>query len=139
MGHVLCHVWWRHSIAFTIRGSTSDEWRITLQGRIGRVPGLRNPCLRWRRWKRLKHFVYFSKVSLDPLISSYHKSLISVNCTLSAWSKWGTCSATCGGGTQMRSRFVDQPAMNGGSPCSGESAESQACGTTACAGGDGKG
>ena len=58
-----------------------------------------------------------------------------INCTWSTWTTWGTCSATCGGGTQVRSRFIKETAQNGGTLCMGESAESQACGTSAC--GDG--
>ena len=58
-----------------------------------------------------------------------------VNCTWASWTTWGTCSATCGRGTQLRSRYVEYTAQNGGDPCSGESVESQACATTACGGG----
>ena len=56
---------------------------------------------------------------------------VSVNCTWSSWSPWDNCSATCGGGTKIRSRFVSQPSQNGGS-CSGKSAETQSCGETPC-------
>ena len=59
-------------------------------------------------------------------------SLISVNCTWSAWSPWTSCSATCGGGTHLRMRIVDQAALNGGEVCQGSPLESQACGTTEC-------
>ena len=53
---------------------------------------------------------------------------VSVNCTWSAWTAWTSCSATCGGGSQLRSRFVKEAAQNGGN-CEGDSVESQACGT----------
>ena len=65
-------------------------------------------------------------------------SLISVNCLWSDWNAWNDCSATCDGGTRLRSRFVKETAQNGGSQCTGGSAESQACGSAAC-GGSGKG
>jgi hypothetical protein len=45
------------------------------------------------------------------------------------WSGWGTCSATCGGGTQTRSCNNPAPANNG-SDCSGDAY--QACNTQAC-------
>ena len=60
-----------------------------------------------------------------------HKHLISVNCTWSVWTPWDDCSASCGGGVKLRSRFVKEAALNGGN-CDGKSAESQACRTTAC-------
>jgi len=45
------------------------------------------------------------------------------------WSAWGTCSKTCGGGTQTRTCTNPAPA-NGGATCSGSS--SQTCNTQAC-------
>ena len=58
--------------------------------------------------------------------------LISVNCMWSGWTPWNDCSASCGGGTQLRYRTVEQTAENGGQMCEGEPSESQACGTNAC-------
>ena len=58
--------------------------------------------------------------------------LMSANCTWSTWTAWNICSKTCDGGTQLRFRVVVQTAQNGGSQCVGESAQSQACETTAC-------
>jgi hypothetical protein len=50
------------------------------------------------------------------------------------WSAFGTCSKTCGGGTQSRTRLCDSPApSNGGLTCPGNSSESQNCNTQACA------
>ena len=54
----------------------------------------------------------------------------------SRWGKWDTCSATCGGGSQSRTRTCDNPAPeNGGAECdsngsSGE--ESRACNERDC-------
>ena len=59
-------------------------------------------------------------------------SLISVNCSWSNWNAWGDCSASCGGGTQLRNRIVEEAAQNGGEICQGSPSESQACGTTEC-------
>ncbi len=46
------------------------------------------------------------------------------------WSNWGSCSVSCGGGTQTRSCTNPTPA-NGGASCNGSS--SQSCNTQACA------
>ena len=56
----------------------------------------------------------------------------SVDCQWSTWSNWTDCSATCGGGTQLRSRLVEQVAQNGGLICSGSLVESKACNTQTC-------
>ena len=45
------------------------------------------------------------------------------------WSNWGTCSATCGGGTQTRTCTNPAPA-NGGANCEGDA--TQSCNTNAC-------
>lgn len=51
------------------------------------------------------------------------------------WEDWGTCSTTCGVGTQSRSRTCTNPApSNGGADCSGNASEPQACNLTACPG-----
>ncbi len=54
-----------------------------------------------------------------------------VDCVLSAWSDWSACTATCGGGTQTRTRTVITPAANGGAPC-GPLTETRACNEQAC-------
>jgi len=57
----------------------------------------------------------------------------SVNGNWGAWSAWGTCSKTCGSGTQSRTRLCNNPApANGGSNCMGSRSESQACNTQTC-------
>jgi hypothetical protein len=57
-----------------------------------------------------------------------------VDCAVSAWSAWGTCSATCGGGTQTQTRTVVTPSSNGGAACPALT-QSQACNTQACSSG----
>jgi len=49
------------------------------------------------------------------------------------WTAWGTCSLTCGGGSQSRSRLCNSPApANGGAACAGSSTEAQTCNTQGC-------
>lgn len=56
-----------------------------------------------------------------------------VNGQWSSWSKYGGCSATCGGGSQYRSRKCDNPApANGGEPCVGPSQQSRSCNSHPC-------
>jgi hypothetical protein len=54
-----------------------------------------------------------------------------VDCVVSNWSNWGECSATCGGGTQTRTRTIITPPANGGQQCPALS-EIQTCNTQAC-------
>eukprot|EP01047_Picozoa_sp_COSAG01_P079211 COSAG01_NODE_14935_length_1393_cov_18.225657_1_plen_325_part_01 len=56
-----------------------------------------------------------------------------INC-VGAWGSWGSCSATCGGGTQIRSFSTITAAANGGSACTAAqgATQSQTCGTTPC-------
>ncbi|XP_065055525.1 SCO-spondin-like isoform X2 [Rhopilema esculentum] len=52
-----------------------------------------------------------------------------------SWSKFGSCSKTCGGGTKSRSRPCNNPApLMGGESCSrlGSATESASCNTFAC-------
>jgi len=52
----------------------------------------------------------------------------------SSWSAWDSCSVSCGGGTQSRTRTCNNPTPQyGGANCSGSSSESQACNTHSCA------
>lgn len=51
----------------------------------------------------------------------------------SGWTPWGACSASCGGGTQARTRACNNPfPFNNGAQCSGEAAQQQACNTDEC-------
>mmetsp|Transcript_9563 Transcript_9563/g.17110 ORF Transcript_9563/g.17110 Transcript_9563/m.17110 type:complete len:1334 (+) Transcript_9563:115-4116(+) len=55
------------------------------------------------------------------------------DCKLEDWSSWSACSATCGNGTESRSRGVAQDMLNGGKDCVGERYESFPCVEKVCA------
>ena len=57
-----------------------------------------------------------------------------VDCAWETWSTWGTCSVTCGGGTQQRNRNKTQEALFGGIDCVGNDTETQNCSTNGCPG-----
>merc|ERR1719478_62711 len=55
-----------------------------------------------------------------------------IHCTLSDWTGWSACSATCGDGTKTRSRGVTVDAQHGGSPCEGSLEASENCRDKEC-------
>ena len=55
-----------------------------------------------------------------------------VDCVWNSWGTWGSCSASCGGGTQQRTRTVGQQPMNGGAACQGLPDLSQSCNDHVC-------
>jgi hypothetical protein len=51
----------------------------------------------------------------------------------SGWSGYSACNASCGGGTQTRTRTCNNPTpANGGATCAGAYSESIACNTQSC-------
>lgn len=53
--------------------------------------------------------------------------LKSRDCAFSDWGEWGSCGATCGGGQRFRTREVKHAAEPGGTPCLGDTHESETC------------
>jgi len=54
-----------------------------------------------------------------------------VDCAVRAWGHWSSCSHTCSGGYQQRTRVVMQFPANGGIPC-GVTSQGRDCGTHKC-------
>jgi hypothetical protein len=54
-----------------------------------------------------------------------------VDCKISTWGGWSSCSAECGGGVQERLRDVVRAMKYNGNPC-GEVSETKACNVQAC-------
>uniref|UniRef100_A0A665UXM7 Thrombospondin type-1 domain-containing protein 7A n=1 Tax=Echeneis naucrates TaxID=173247 RepID=A0A665UXM7_ECHNA len=61
---------------------------------------------------------------VDPLLCTNTGYMVEVchipcplDCKLSDWSAWSACSASCGGGLKIRSKWLREKAFNGGRPC----------------------
>lgn len=56
-----------------------------------------------------------------PLLSGYTLEVCHIpcplDCKLSDWSPWSSCSASCGSGLKTRSKWLREKAFNGGRPC----------------------
>ena len=61
----------------------------------------------------------------------FHVYVNIADCKWASWEEWSTCTKTCGGGTQLRTRIVETDATKGGN-CNGESLEEQECETEIC-------
>ncbi len=75
------------------------------------------------------------KLTLTKLTLPNIKLLVffTVNGNWGNWEVWGSCSLTCGSGSQSRTRLCNNPApSNGGAVCVGSASESQLCNTATC-------
>lgn len=55
-----------------------------------------------------------------------------VDCKMGDWSQWGTCSTTCGPGSQLRLRGIRVGPANGGQECSTDLNETKDCDVGVC-------
>ncbi|CAJ1370240.1 unnamed protein product [Effrenium voratum] len=55
-----------------------------------------------------------------------------VDCAWDEWSPWGTCSATCGMGTKVKTRAQKRSEQYGGNACSGNSSAAAECQDKVC-------
>ena len=58
--------------------------------------------------------------------------IFAANCKWGNWTKWTSCSKSCGGGSQQRTRKVAKYAQPGGKKCSGSKRASRSCNTKKC-------
>jgi len=80
-------------------------------------------------WHR--HIQQFSCISMSGILYSSCSSIGTIGWT--SWSGWGTCSSTCGIGTQSRTRTCQNPlasALN--SSCTGDSTDYRTCTNSSC-------
>ena len=55
-----------------------------------------------------------------------------MNCKLSKWSGWSSCSSKCGTGVVVRTRNVATKAQHGGQKCVGKNREQKSCSKGSC-------
>ena len=71
-------------------------------------------------------FSFLDKIAINT--SCCWTFLLSVNGGWTTWGNWSTCTVTCDGGTQTRSRScTNPPAAHGGKPCVGLKENSRDC------------
>lgn len=76
----------------------------------------------------------YLKMSYRTLtINSITTFIVKVDNRWTTWTSWDTCTVTCGGGNQGRTRSCTNPAPQyGGANCVGASSENQACNQQTC-------
>lgn len=87
-----------------------------------------------QRSRTVKTEPKFGGTACGPLVEkeACNTNPCPVDCVVNDWTAWSTCSKTCGGGTQKRSRTVKTAAQFGGSPCPTVMEETRACNQQGC-------
>ena len=73
---------------------------------------------------------YYKRVEVNSGFCLEEEPNTRANCVWTEWTRWSSCSATCGGGSQSATRTVQ--ATGGGMECSGQPMKSQRCGNSKC-------
>ena len=55
-----------------------------------------------------------------------------VDCQWGQWGRWTPCTKTCGGGTQISRRRIQNHEQNGGKSCMGDKSKNRQCSTHSC-------
>ena len=81
--------------------------------------------------------ILFFKLSLtlaaDYIFIYLTLQILVINCVWGDWGRYTSCSKSCGGGTQTRTRVKTTEEQNGGS-CAGGTLEVNDCNTDSCPG-----
>jgi len=56
-----------------------------------------------------------------------------IDCEISDWDEWSTCSRTCGGGQRQRGRHIIRNVQHGGKACENSISQIESCGEELCA------
>lgn len=85
-------------------------------------------------WNSKLSVFLLNKFYSNLFFFQYHLTLyVTVDGQWANWGSWRTCSVTCGGGSQSRSRTCTNPAPQyNGSPCPNSDTSTQACNTHHC-------
>lgn len=143
-GEIGAPVQWRAEVAFKHGHETVPTLHHNMEGRT--VPASR------RRHKRATpttvqvsliwtYNLYYFQVNVyviqlvisNVCMQNKYLRTFQVDGVWVTWGSWGTCTVTCGGGSQTRSRTCTNPAPQyGGAACPGSGGSSQACNTQHC-------
>ena len=80
--------------------------------------------------KNIKSIEIVNQKDLIKIMDDKQKNLPK-HCVTSEWSDWSSCSVSCGGGTQTRTRTIIKPAENGGY-CNVNLSETRQCNENYC-------
>lgn len=96
-----------------------------------------NDCPGKQNWSKHFPLIHILNIAcpINHLFNIILFNSISVDGGWSEFTEWSSCTKTCGGGMQSRSRSCTNPEpANGGQECSGQAQESRSCHEEECAG-----